>query len=377
MPAMIENAQVSSDHRKWKKVFGTLVQMLQTQQTQLETLLEERKRLEDRIKIQYDRWASDIRLFDDQISQLKREVALAEITRLVETAKFDLVAGLKNREAFVNKLKLEHAEDELTDFKAWFDFLSHRCSDQKACIILQDMPPHELYEILKGEVGREDGTSKKRKSKKAECLYQTLENEVKRLKREYEKLSVKSSSEVSALQSEKKFVWNQYRTMESDYNNQLKKKNDELNQLNDRISKLLANLEGLQSANKEKDSKIASMEANVALLDSEAKKKNEDISRLSKEVEVLRGLKSAPSVTPVLRRCTAEPKASTSEGKNGTQNRRTTGLKTESASLKVYLDQENRTAKRKATADIVPKTETPKLFSSSFKIPKLKNSSPR
>lgn len=47
-----------------------MVHMLQTQQKQLETLIEERKLLEDRIRMQHDRWSSDTRLYEDLVCQV-------------------------------------------------------------------------------------------------------------------------------------------------------------------------------------------------------------------------------------------------------------------------------------------------------------------
>lgn len=59
----------SSDREKWDKVFDGLVKLLKNQQEQLETLAKERKILEDRIKMQQERWISDIRLYEDHIFQ--------------------------------------------------------------------------------------------------------------------------------------------------------------------------------------------------------------------------------------------------------------------------------------------------------------------
>ena len=63
-------SQVSNERRNWGKIFNALTQMLQTQQNQLETLVKERKLLEDRVKMQHERWVTDIRLYDDHISQV-------------------------------------------------------------------------------------------------------------------------------------------------------------------------------------------------------------------------------------------------------------------------------------------------------------------
>ena len=64
-------SQVSSDRQKWDKIFKGLVKMLKTQQQPLETLAKERKILEDRINMQYERWVSDVRLYEDHISQVR------------------------------------------------------------------------------------------------------------------------------------------------------------------------------------------------------------------------------------------------------------------------------------------------------------------
>lgn len=62
-----EVSEISADRQKWDKIFNGLVRMLKTQQTQLVTLVNDRKILEDRIKMQHERWVSDIRLCEDHI----------------------------------------------------------------------------------------------------------------------------------------------------------------------------------------------------------------------------------------------------------------------------------------------------------------------
>ena len=63
-------SQVSSERQKWDKIFDALVKMLKSQQEQLETLVTERKFLGDRIKMQHEKWVSEVRLYEDQISQV-------------------------------------------------------------------------------------------------------------------------------------------------------------------------------------------------------------------------------------------------------------------------------------------------------------------
>lgn len=65
-----ELSEISSDRQKWDKIFNGLVRMLKTQQTQLVTLVNDRKILEDRIKMQHERWASDISLYEDHICEV-------------------------------------------------------------------------------------------------------------------------------------------------------------------------------------------------------------------------------------------------------------------------------------------------------------------
>lgn len=66
----IKRLKSSSQRQNWEKIFSALVRMLETQQKQLETLVLERKVLEDRIRMQHDRWTSDSRLYEDFICQV-------------------------------------------------------------------------------------------------------------------------------------------------------------------------------------------------------------------------------------------------------------------------------------------------------------------
>lgn len=63
----------SSDPLQWQKIFNALVQMIKSQQAQLQTLAEDRILLEDRIQIQHQRWLSDVRLLENQIFQVPQK----------------------------------------------------------------------------------------------------------------------------------------------------------------------------------------------------------------------------------------------------------------------------------------------------------------
>ncbi|KAK6115225.1 hypothetical protein DH2020_007494 [Rehmannia glutinosa] len=49
----------------------------------------------------------------------------------VESVKAELLLGLKEREAFIYKHRYENADDDLADFREWFDYLSQKCAETK------------------------------------------------------------------------------------------------------------------------------------------------------------------------------------------------------------------------------------------------------
>ncbi|KAF8023577.1 hypothetical protein BT93_F0939 [Corymbia citriodora subsp. variegata] len=200
-----------------------------------------------------------------------------------------------------------------------------------------------------------------------------LEEEMKKLRLEYDKLISEKNSEVSALLMEKNFVWHQYNILENDLNDKLKSKGAELELANQKISKLLTSMEKLEMMNGEKDDTIAELKSKIDEMEAILGQRNEEIARLAHESEVLK----KSMVTPVLSRCTSGNRTSKTEGKNSVDYKRSVLMKKEmghpqvSDSLKDSKKGAGR-SKRKAVA-----IETPKLFSSSFKVPKLKASAVR
>lgn len=156
----------------------------------------------------------------------------------------------------------------------------------------------------------------------------SLESELRKLKSEKEKLTLDKEYEVSALLSEKKFVWNQYNKMEKDLKEQLSRKHAEIECANDKIQRLLASMEEMQSSSSKKDQMLLALENDVAKLKYEASQKDEEVSRLSKELEVLRKTRNNSS-TPVLRQCTAASGSSRLKGRNSNMDGRTVTVKKE------------------------------------------------
>ncbi|KAJ4967017.1 hypothetical protein NE237_018866 [Protea cynaroides] len=300
-----KRSQLSRDHTQWQKIFNALVHMLQTQQIQLVSLVKERKLLDDRIRMQQDRWVSDVHVLQQQISQMKMDIAQAELVRSLEEAKSDLVVGLKQRDAFLYKLKLASTEADLKDLTLWVDCLTHKCSEQKGG-----------SEKIKGKGGGEDGYSKEEEQRHSKIL----EGEVRKLKRAQEKLTSEKNSEVSALLTEKNFVWNKLQKMEGDYNSLLESKLSEVQQANGKIEKLIASMEQLESSNGQKDEAIFMLRTDLAKLEADKELSNIEISRLSKELESLKKSRSA-SVTPVLNGCKVALPSSL-QSKNTSKDRR-------------------------------------------------------
>lgn len=117
------------------------------------------------------------------------------------------------------------------------------------------------------------------------------------------------------LLAERDFVWNQYnkredqhKKRENDLTDRLKGKSTEVEQANEKIQKLLSSMERLQSSNSEKDRIILKLKTNTSELVEASEKKSEEISRLSRELELLKNGRSV-SITPVLRRCSTKSRS--------------------------------------------------------------------
>ncbi|KAJ8540911.1 hypothetical protein K7X08_001727 [Anisodus acutangulus] len=336
----------ASDREKWNKVFNALFQMLTSQQTQLESLAKERMILQDRIKLQHNRWVSDIDTFQQQIYEMKKDFTVQDMDRMLEVAKSEFVVGLKQRDVVMFKKKFEVADSELADFRELFDCLSHKCTEP------DDVPTAATNE-------------------RAETRKKAWEDEVRKLRTENERLTSEKNSEISALLAEKNFIWNQFNKLEHDMTEQLGRKCTELEHANEKIQAFTRNIEEVQSSNTNKDNTIAALRTQIAKLESDSVRKSEEISKLSTELELLKKSGST-SITPVLRRSTAGSGPSKLRGMSRGTDRRNITVKEKNQSSQAF-EKGRRSSKRKAGNSI---SNAPSLFTSSFKVPKLKFSSP-
>lgn len=241
----------------WKETFTTLVDLIQDQQRQLETLVKERKFLEKRIQLQHDRWAFDVKLLKDHISQVQRDLKFKDMLRFVDAAKANLIISMTQKQAIKNKRKFEEVDDERFDLKLLFDEVSQLLADPK------------------------------------------------RVTR-----SSSKDVDVPALKAERNFAWKQYHETDNklqELQELLKRTKVEAEAANDKVEKLTADLEQSQSLIMEKNRTISALKDDIVLLESNSRKKTEEISRLTKELELLRS-DSSRSITPVLRRCMVESK---------------------------------------------------------------------
>ena len=133
------------------------------------------------------------------------------------------------------------------------------------------------------------GGSKKNveNAQEEEKTKQMLKLEIKKLKQAYKILSSKKEAEITALFSEKDFVWNQFKKMESDYIAILKAKKIEVDQANEAVQKLQTNIENLQMSNSEKDKVIAKLETERSNLELDVRRCNGEVQQAKEKAEAL------------------------------------------------------------------------------------------
>lgn len=113
----------------------------------------------------------------------------------------------------------------------------------------------------------------------------SLEDKIRKLKLEFEKLAFIKGCEISTLLQESGFAWSQFTRIESGFTGKLMRKDEEIKQANKNISSLISIQEQLQSSNHEKDKIISRLMAKVAEMEDKVSKKDDEISRPSHVVK--------------------------------------------------------------------------------------------
>ncbi|XP_073152590.1 uncharacterized protein, partial [Henckelia pumila] len=325
----------SSDREQnWDKVFKALVQLSHN-------LHKDRNVLEDRIKY----------LLNVIYKTLMTNCRLTHLCKYF----------LKN--PGTKKLGKD-VDDELADYKEWFDLLSHKCSEPKD--ISNDMS-------CKGQ-------GQKNKA---------LQKEVRRVKTEFEKFKSEKFSEISALLAEKNFLWNQYKNMESQLDTKYRKKCDESDHANEMVQVMVSRAYELKLSNE-------MLRTDVSKMKSKLSQKNQEISRLSKEIAVMKS--SSQSATTHIAQMYGRIKGNQHGSQDEQQYvRGATTVKQEShhaldfekmthtkpaahksaggKTPRKQLNTKGNSSSKSNEVDIITIPDSPKLFTSSFTVPKLKSRS--
>ncbi|WOL09646.1 MAR-binding filament-like protein 1-1 [Canna indica] len=402
-----------TDRRQWQRIFGALVEMVRSQQSQIETLANDRKFLERYIQIQHNRWATKAGLLESHIAQIKEQEKKGRKTKV---ATLHLLVGMKQRETLRYKKQFEEADIDLEDFRAYVEALLVEIAELK----------EKVKNCYADKIRNSTGCSRQvHNSEGDKNSTASLEEELQKLKQAYNNLISKKETEVSALLAEKDFVWNQLNKMESDYISILKIKRLEVEKANETIQKLQSEMDNLRYADSDKNEVIVRLESEQARLESEltrhtqeAEKTSHDAKKLQLVVEKLQSLvkekdqtieelrsnltkvecnlsrssnrktrffieqdpqrKQKDVVTPVV----SQPRRSSR--KRGSENSEVSKRKKhqnayEDSSTSHASSSTNglqRCSRGKRTRTISPAADDPRLFSASFKVPKLKNTSP-
>uniref|UniRef100_A0ACD5XKW1 Uncharacterized protein n=1 Tax=Avena sativa TaxID=4498 RepID=A0ACD5XKW1_AVESA len=160
----------------------------------------------------------------------------------------------------------EHQDDDLEDFKTCAVALAEENNKLKL----------KLEEV-------ENSGELSKKTTQHEHSGRNWRAEIRELKKAYQNLSLKKDKEVSALLAEKDFVWNQYKTMEKDYDLLLKKKKIEIAQATEAAKNLQRKVEELQLPAQKKDDDISRLQA-------EANGANKKILLLENKLQKLHSL---------------------------------------------------------------------------------------
>ncbi|GER26606.1 cytomatrix family protein [Striga asiatica] len=331
--------KASDREKKWDEIFNALVKLSKNLQT-------ERQFLEDRIKY------------------LHEVIYKMKMDQKFEASRAEFFLGLKEREAFVYKHRYENVDSELADFRQWFDYLVQKCEEPKDDV------------SSKGEGSRN----------------KALQNEVKKLKCEIEKCKSDKNTEVTALLAEKNFVWHQLKKTEDDLNKEIKRKDEEVKHAHEKLRHIVNASEELQVSHEK-------LRTDFSRLESDSVRKSEEISRLLKEIDLLKSRSESPST--LLHPCKISERGGKSSGdtsngggvikvKKEADNSRSSGKTSQTkqtarkstgrgkAPKKPFTGSTSNinSSKRKAV-EVITIEDSPRLFTSNFKVPKLKPSASR
>ncbi|CAL4958732.1 unnamed protein product [Urochloa decumbens] len=256
---------------EWRRVYNRLLKMLREEHALAEELSIERSHLATELEFQRAGRRECEEIFQTRIQQILRDV---ERRRKVEDAERAVLTGGKNLESSCYQKLVELADSDAEDF---------RC-----CIATLTAENAQLKEKLKEFENKaqlsENNVDHQQSGK-------DLRQELRKLKQAYKTLSSEKDKQISSLNAEKDFVWNQFKTMEQEYIVTIKKKNIEAKQATEAAQKFQQNVDELQAevtAAKEKmlilEDELKQMHSLIKGKETDKKKDNQsEASRKSKK----------------------------------------------------------------------------------------------
>ncbi|KAI5084557.1 hypothetical protein GOP47_0000726 [Adiantum capillus-veneris] len=253
---------------------------------QASILLEEKKLLEEKVKLQHDLWDLDKQQLEQALIRTKKEHESRNAIQSYQIAALHVSLGSYRQEALMFKLRLEGAVDEVEILSSRLHVLNVQLQEKDAqfCEAHNKHLQREahLQQQQRLAAGKSISNSHQQASNMQYLneLKRKHELEVENLKKEQCALSLKRKEEMSALLREKNFVWDQLKRMENDFTSRLDTKKQELKCAEEALQKLELRVDGLQKAHDEKTVEATVLRINVQAVEAELLKLREDLSHL-------------------------------------------------------------------------------------------------
>ncbi|RLN24519.1 MAR-binding filament-like protein 1-1 [Panicum miliaceum] len=228
---------------EWRRLYDRLLKMLREEHALAEELSIERAHLAAELELQRIGRREREEIFQARIQQIWRD---EERRRRVEKAERAVLIGGKDLESRCYQKLVELGDSDAEDFRNYIATLMAENSELKA----------KLKEVESQAQLNENSVDHQQSGK-------DLRLELRKLKQAYKTLSSEKEKQISALNAEKDFVWNQFKTMEQDYIMTIKSKNIEAKQATEAAQKLQKNVDDLQVAAQKKDDEINRLQAEV------------------------------------------------------------------------------------------------------------------
>ncbi|KAJ4807177.1 GRIP and coiled-coil domain-containing protein 2 [Rhynchospora pubera] len=379
-----------SSRRELLKALRSLQLLFQSEHLKNEELLADREYLLELIELRNEQWARHVSLLQSRIDHVKtQELKMKEFN----AAKLELLVDIKERKASSYKEYAELAETDLEDASTCIEALGHEIT------------------ALKGKLNNAETTRPTFAYDSTEIKDLTLElkkrkHGYKALKSEKEAKIAEKENQIEALIAAQDFVRNQYKIMEAEYVAAVKLKNSDLDKSNEEVKMVKQNLQAVEASILEKDSIITAIKEEMAAsisgkndaisqlndkFQASNSKKDDMISRLNGEIENLKIiLKEKDQMISGLHTDVANyaaragPICKPADSRTSRTLRSGTKRSRECESVSCAQPSANKSASgqrqhytRSQGSASASTAETRILFSSSFKVPKLKNATRR